>query len=166
MEQRIFNKDFQKVMDKRNFRDLIRKAHLRTFSEGGQICHNGNTFSGLFYVALLNPAYKVTYIKNGKEYFDVEENVWIGVVEYMMLEKEKKILMQEMREERKRNKTQIDDKEKAAAFSLIKKKSKGKVKWGLDALVRERSNPLQSDDPFYIEEDEPCYVYEFPIGVR
>ena len=91
LEERIYEKDFKRVMDRRTFRDFIRKAHLRTFSEGGQICHHGNNFSGPFYVAKIKPGFKVIYIKKGKEYFEVKENSWIGVVEYMMYEKEKKI---------------------------------------------------------------------------
>jgi hypothetical protein len=159
IESRIFQRDFSKVMDRRTFRDFIRKAHLRTFSDGGQICHQGNNFSGLFYVALVNPNYKVSYIKKGNEFFQAKENVWIGVVEYMMYEKEKKIIKQN---ENSSKPSQINDSEKT---NFIKKKYKVKVNWGLDCIVKEREENVQTDDTIYLDEDEPCYVYEFPLGV-
>ena len=34
-------------MNKKSFANLFRAAHLRTFSDGGQICHGGNKFSGV-----------------------------------------------------------------------------------------------------------------------
>lgn len=159
IEQRIFDKDFNKVMDKRTFRDFIRKGHLRSFSEGGQICHDGNNFSGLFYVALVNPNFKVSYVKKDQEYFTAEENVWIGVVEYMMYEKEKR--MAAVNEPKHTKSASNED-----TNTLIKKKNKVRVKWGLDAIVRERSSPRAVNDPIYEEEDDPCYVYEFPLGVK
>jgi len=158
IEQRIFDKDFSKIMDKRTFRDLIRKAHLRTFSEGGQICHDGNKFSGLFYVALVNPNFKISYSKGGIEYFTAKENVWIGVVEYMMYEKENRIA-----DSLKKIKSQTGQGQETS--NLLKNKNfHAKVKWGLDCVVSERPTTDTIKDPIYEIEDDPCYVYEFPLG--
>ena len=148
-------------MDRRTFKNFIRRAHLRSFSEGGQICHDGNNFSGPFYVAMINPSFKIVYIKKGKEYFEVKENSWIGVIEYMMYEKNK---IKTFELERKQTKN-IDE------TTTLKKKTKiPKVKWGLDAVVRERLEEINddnklNDDNIFQEEDDPCYVYEFPLGV-
>ncbi len=158
LEERVYQKDFKSVMDRRTFLHFIRRAHLRTFSEGGQICHSGNNFSGPFYVAMVNPNYKVVYIQKGKEYFEVKENSWIGVVEYMMYEKNKiKAVIK-------------DTKGSPMEETVALKKKIEKVKWGLDALVKEKVDPQgeQTDlnDPIFEVEDDPCYVYEFPLGVR
>ena len=161
LEERIYEKDFKRVMDRRTFRDLIRKAYLRSFSEGGQITHHGNNFSGLFYVAMINPKFKVTYIKKGKEYFEIKENSWIGVVEYMMYEKEKRKLISVPVTNTKI--AQLPDKE----LKEIKKIKKNiKVKWGLDAVVKETGDLNEVLDPIYEEDDDPCYVYEFPLSVN
>jgi hypothetical protein len=165
IEERIFQKDFKKVMDRATFRDFIRKAHLRTFSDGGQICHERNNFSGLYYVALINPNYKVVYIKKGQKYHSIKENSWIGVVEYMMYEKEC------LKMERLRNESQNRNEDPKK-----KKKLKGKVQWGLDAVVEEVPNKQTevnytenvnetAVENIYEEEDDPCYVYEFPLNV-
>jgi hypothetical protein len=186
LEERIFEKDFKKVMDRRTFRNFIRKAHLRTFSEDAQIVHNKNTFTGLYYIALLNPNFMVQYIKEGKSYFNVGENTWIGVVEYTMYEKVKK-----------ENAEKLALKKKEDDEIVQKKKKKknthkehtfytryAKIKWGLDAIVKEKTHlnaegvmvaktmneilPTRKEnvnDSFYQEEDEPCYVYEFPLNV-
>ena len=159
LEERIYEKDFKRVMDRMTFRDFIRKAHLRTFSEGGQICHHGNNFSGPFYVAMIKPGFKIVYIKTGKEYFEVKENSWIGVAEYMMYEKEKKIHDKQA----KPTKTQKVEQEDANA--LIKYK-KVKVRWGLDALVKENHEQNETRQQVFEEDEDPCYVYEFPLGVR
>jgi hypothetical protein len=161
LEERIYEKDFKRVMDRRTFRDLIRKAYLRSFSEGGQITHHGNNFSGLFYVAMINPKFKVTYIKKGREYFEIKENSWIGVVEYMMHEKEKKKLTSVAVTNTKI--AQQPDKE----WKEIKKIHKSiKVKWGLDSVVKETGDLNEVLDPIYEEDDDPCYVYEFPLAVN
>lgn len=90
LEERIYQKDFKRVMDRLAFRNFMRSGYLRTYNEGGQIIHQGNNFSSVFYVATIHPKYKVTYYKNDKEYLSVKENAWIGVVEYSMMEKEDK----------------------------------------------------------------------------
>jgi hypothetical protein len=159
LEERIYNKDFQKVMDRRTFQHFIRRAHLRTFSEGGQICHQGNNFSGPFYIAMVNPAFKIVYIQKGKEYIEVKENSWIGVVEYMMYEKNKM-------------KANFSDSKKGGPLDAtvnIKKSKAVKVKWGIDAIVKEKTDlqieKTDAEDPIFLIEEDPCYVYEFPLGV-
>ena len=162
IEQRIFEKDFKKVMSKAKFRDFIKKGYLRSVSNGGQICHNNNNFSGLFYIALINPKYKVYYIKNRKKYTSVEENSWIGVVEYMMFKKERLIMDAENK------KKHIINENKKPSW----KKLRSKIKWGLSAVVEEipeeERKSIKSEalsDPFYEDDDDPCFVYEFPLEV-
>jgi hypothetical protein len=159
LEERIYQKDFQKVMDRRTFQHFIRRAHLRTFSEGGQICHQGNNFSGPFYIAMVNPAFKIVYIQKGKEYMEVKENSWIGVVEYTMYEKNK-------------IKANFSDSNKGGSVETglnLKKQKVEKVKWAIDALVKENISVQfeknDAEDPIFQIEEDPCYVYEFPLGV-
>lgn len=90
LEERIYEKDFKRVMDRSSFRDFMKLSYLRTYNEEGEIIHQGNNFSSVFYVAAIHPNYKVTYYKNKKEYLSVKENAWIGVVEFSMMEKEDK----------------------------------------------------------------------------
>jgi hypothetical protein len=161
IEERIYTKDFSRVMDRRSFRDLIRKAYLRSFSEGGQITHHGNNFSGLFYVALINPNHKVTYIKKGREYFEIKENSWIGVVEYTMYEKEKKKIETDIKIQSSKSETDENTKKK----ELHIKEKKIKVKWGLDAVVKECGEIEDINEEIYLTEDDACYVYEFPLTV-
>lgn len=61
LEERIFEADFKRVMDRRTFKRFIGKGYLRTFADGGQIVHKGNNFSSIYYVALINPNYRVQY---------------------------------------------------------------------------------------------------------
>lgn len=146
-------------MDRRTFKHFIRRAHLRTFSDGGQICHDGNNFSGPFYVAMVNPNFKIGYVKKGVEYMEAQENSWIGVIEYMMYEKNKIKSSATVTKVGNNNEENV---------SLKKKTKIPKVKWGLDAIVRERSEigfESKVEDPIFLEEDDPCYVYEFPLGV-
>ena len=161
IEERIYEKDFKKVMSKANFRDFIRKGYLRSISSGGQICHLNNNFSGLYYIALINPNYKVYYIKNKKKYTSVSENSWIGVVEYMMFKKERLLM------ETKNKANNIQEPKKPTW-----KKLRSKVKWGLSAVIEEISEeekvkirPEVKNDPFYEDDDDPCFVYEFPLEV-
>ncbi len=142
-------------MSRGDFRDFIRKGFLRSISKNGQICHTGNNFSGLFYIALINPKYKVSYIKHGQKYASVSENSWIGIIEFMLFKKE----MLAKEKDKTMNK-------KADTW----KKLKTKVKWGLDAVVEEITEEEKSQlkvdkDPIYDEEDDPCYVFEFPLDV-
>lgn len=155
LEERIYEKDFKKVMDRRAFRNFIRSAHLRSFSEGGQICHYGNNFSGLFYVALINPNYSINYIKQGKLYMKVSENSWIGTVEFSLYEKSKKL------ESAKNVKVQTPEEKK----ETLKERNKRKVKWGLDAIVKEKEQEVIVTEQIFDEYDDPCYVYEFPLKV-
>jgi hypothetical protein len=159
LEERIYNKDFHKVMDRRTFQQFIRRAHLRTFSEGGQICHQGNNFSGPFYIAMVNPRFKIVYIQKGKEYMEVKENSWIGVVEYTMYEKNKI----------KANYSNSIKEGSVETSENLKKPIVEKVKWGIDALVKENiSRQIEkndAEDPILQIEEDPCYVYEFPLGV-
>jgi hypothetical protein len=161
IEQRIFDKDFSKVMSKADFRDFIKKGYLRSVSAGGQICHLNNNFSGLYYIALINPKYKVYYIKNKKKFTSVNENSWIGVVEFMMFKKER--LIQEVK-----NKNNNQSQNKKSSW----KKLRSKIKWGLSAVVEEipeeEKNLIRHEvreDPFYEDDDDPCFVYEFPLEV-
>lgn len=162
IEERIFERDFKKVMDRTTFRDFIRKAHLRTFSEGAQIVHLNNTFTGLYYIALLNPNYTVDYYKEGEKYFSVGENSWIGVVEYSMYEKERK----------KRDMQISKDNDTKMSKAVANKKKRIKIKWGLSGVVSSipdtsviNQESLKVLEPIYDQEDEPCYVYEFPLSV-
>ncbi len=161
IEERIFEKDFKKVMSKANFRDFIKKGYLRSISSGGQICHINNNFSGLYYIAAINPKYKVYYIKNNKKYTSVDENSWIGVVEYMMFKKERQVM-------------HVKDKQKSKEETKKSswKKLRSKIKWGLSAVVEEipeeeyqKLKPEVKNDPFYEDDDDPCFVYEFPLEV-
>jgi hypothetical protein len=161
IEQRIFDRDFSKVMSKADFRDFIKKGYLRSVSAGGQICHLNNNFSGLYYIALINPNYKVYYIKNRKKFTSVDENSWVGVVEYMMFKKER--LIQDVKNKQQ---NQVDTKKPSW------KKLKSKIKWGLSAVVEEIPEeekklikPEIKNDPFYEDDDDPCFVYEFPLEV-
>lgn len=161
IEQRIFEKDFSKVMSKADFKDFIKKGYLRSVSAGGQICHLNNNFSGLYYIALINPNYKVYYIKNNKKFNSVDENSWIGVVEYMMFKKER--LIQEVK-----NKQHNEVENKKPTW----KKLKSKIKWGLSSVVEEIPDEEKKliktevkNDPFYEDDDDPCFVYEFPLEV-
>ena len=52
IEERIYENDFKRVMNRSSFRDLIRKAYLRTYSDGGQIVYSGNNFSSLYYMKM------------------------------------------------------------------------------------------------------------------
>lgn len=148
LEERIFEKDFKKHMSRRLFKDFIQNGYIRTYADGGQICHSGDGFSGVFYTALINPNYKVVYTKQGNEYLTVKENSWIGVVEYVMLQKEKKELNALQRE-----------------HNGQKKPKRAKVKWGLDAKVKETGDNIKVTDPIYEEEDEPVVIYEFNLRV-
>jgi hypothetical protein len=154
IEERIYEKDFKRVMDRTTFRDLIRKAYLRSYSDGGQIVYNGNNFTSLYYVALLNPTYKVSYLKKEVAFTNVDERTWVGVVEYVTYERNKK----------KAKKLQNNFKE------LDKLNKEEKVKYSLTAVVSKKSEEEMKDipklDKIYEEYDEPCYVYEFSLRVN
>jgi hypothetical protein len=52
------------------------------------------------------------------------------------------------------------------------KKLRSKIKWGLSAVVEEipedERKSIKSEalsDPFYEDDDDPCFVYEFPLEV-
>ncbi len=108
---------------------------------------------------MVNPAFKIVYIQKGKEYIEVKENSWIGVVEYMMYEKNKM-------------KANFSDSKKGGPLDAtvnIKKSKAVKVKWGIDAIVKEKTDlqieKTDAEDPIFLIEEDPCYVYEFPLGV-
>jgi hypothetical protein len=148
LEERIY-KDFSKYLDRRTFKQLMNNAYLRTYTDNGQIVHGGNNFGSLYYIALVNPNYKVVYSKLGHDYMEVKEGTWIGVVEFIMDEKEKK----EFEIKRKLN-------------PGISKKEKKKITWGLDAILRAKSETHIVDDEIFKECDEPCYIYEFSLRVK
>jgi hypothetical protein len=77
-------------MNRTTFRNLIRKAYLRSYSDGGQIVYNGNNFTSLYFIALLNPSYKISYFIGGVAFTNVEERTWTGVIEYVIYERKKK----------------------------------------------------------------------------
>jgi hypothetical protein len=154
IEERIYQKDFKRVMDRTTFKNLIRKAYLRSYSDGGQIVYNGNNFSSLYYVALLNPAYKISYLKGGVAFTNVEERTWTGVIEYVTHERNKK----------KAKKLQNNFRE------LERLNKEEKVKYSLTAVVLKKTDEEMKDvpkvDKIYEEYDEPCYVYEFSLRVK
>ena len=52
------------------------------------------------------------------------------------------------------------------------KKLRSKIKWGLSAVVEEIPEEERKSikrealsDPFYEDDDDPCFVYEFPLEV-
>ncbi len=67
-------------MDRTTFRNLIRIAYLSIFSNRGQISYKGNNIISLYYIALINPAYKVSSTKCGSTYTNVEDGTWTGVI--------------------------------------------------------------------------------------
>ncbi len=108
---------------------------------------------------MVNPAFKIVYIQKGKEYMEVKENSWIGVVEYTMYEKNK-------------IKANFSDSNKGGSVETglnLKKQKVEKVKWAIDALVKENISVQfeknDAEDPIFQIEEDPCYVYEFPLGV-
>lgn len=158
LEEKIYHADFKNVMDRRTFRDFIRKAYLRSYSEGGQVVHHGNNFASLYYVALLNPNYAVSYIKKTKEYFQIKEHTWIGIVEYVMYQKELKLAA----EERIKDKKTGSNKSTQNAQN-IRKFSKTKMKWGLDAVVKFLNTDKVPEQEIFQEYDDACYVYEISL---
>ena len=151
LEERIYNKDFSRVLDRRTFKNLMKKAYLRSYSDGGQIVHDGNTFTSMYYVACLNPQYNVIYTKKGVNYNTVSEGSWIGVVEFVTHERNKKRIR----------------KLGADLEGIHRIEKEEKVKYGLTAMViRKEGIAAQSNDKIYQEFDEPCYVYEFSLRVN
>jgi hypothetical protein len=116
---------------------------------------------------LINPNYNVTLIKKGKEFTTVKENSWIGVVEYMMTEKEKKLQAVDTNEADFKEVTYwIKDKQGNKQMIKKKKSTRPKIKWQLDAIVKETENEVELEDTIYIDEEDPVYVYEFPLRVK
>jgi hypothetical protein len=151
IEERIYERDFSRVMDRRTFKNLMKHAYLRSYSEGGQIVHDGNNFTSLYYVALLNPQYQITYQKKGIFYHNVLENSWIGVVEFVSYERNKK-----------RAKKLGHNVE---ALERLHKDEK--VKYALTAILMKNEGDIQiSHEKIYEDYDEPCYVYEFSLRVN
>jgi hypothetical protein len=128
----------------------MKKAYLRSYSDGGQIVHDGNNFSSLYYIACLNPQYNVIYTKKGVNYNAVSEGSWVGVVEFVSYEKNKKRM----------NKVGKD------LHQIHRIEKEEKVKYGLSAMVVRKDGEIDSqNDKIYQEFDEPCYVYEFSLRV-
>jgi hypothetical protein len=149
LEERIYNSDFSKYLGRRTFKQVLSCAYLRTYTENGQIVHAGNNFGSLYYIGLVNPNYHVVYSKLGHDYMEVKERTWLGVVEFIMEEKEKK----EFEVKKKNN----------PSFT---KKDRKKITWGLDALLRTKSVDIPVEDTIFLDYDEPCYIYEFSLRVR
>jgi hypothetical protein len=150
LEERIYNKDFSRILDRRTFKNLMKKAYLRSYSDGGQIVHDGNNFSSLFYIACLNPQYNVVYTKKGVNYNTVAEGSWVGVVEFVSYEKNKKRI--------RKLGTDLQ--------GIHRFEKEEKVKYGLTAMVVRKDGEItMPNDKIYNEFDEPCYVYEFSLRV-
>jgi hypothetical protein len=150
LEERIYERDFSKVLDRTTFKNVMKRAYLRSYSDGGQIVHNGNNFTSLYYVASLNPNYNIIYTKKNVNYHTVAEGSWIGVVEFVSYERNKKRI----------SKLGLNLQE----IHRIEKEEK--VKYGLTAMVvkkEEESKVL--NDKLFEEYKEPSYVYEFSLRV-
>jgi hypothetical protein len=164
IEERVYENEFKKVLPRRLFRNLIRGAFLRSYSEGGQITHVGNNFDSIYFIALLNPNYSIQFYIDGKEHVKVSKKTWLGIVEYCLLEKERKksgeplVVVKDLWNERRK----INEKRGSVGKSV----KKPKTVWHIETIVRENEGEVFTVDPIYINNDEPVYIYEFPLSVR
>jgi hypothetical protein len=153
IEEKIYEENFKKYLSRRKFKTLISKSVLRFYSEESEITHTGNSFTCLYYIALIDPTVEVVLLKDNVEIYSLKENSWIGIIEfikYLQMDKKK-----------------IEEKKK-----LIKSAAHiyGNVdlKWGIDCQIRKKKydNFEETDENrkiLFEQYPAACWIYSFEI---
>lgn len=188
IQERMYKRDFHHIMNRRCFKRFIDRGYLRCFNQGTEIISQGSDFSSVYYIASIHPDFRIEFKKGGKEYLSVRENAWMGVTEYIMMEKERtKLLVTKVNEmkdleavqqkqpgyNKKKAKQQEKERMKKCTHGKqIKNLSKMRniqlmntnVKWSISAsVVYKHEN--QEIDEFYDLLEAPVYIYEFSLKV-
>jgi hypothetical protein len=85
LEEEIFERDFKKCMNKRQFKRFISCFRLRQYdAAGSQLCCIRSNFEYLVYIAKMNPGWKVSVTKDtDSSITELQEGSWIGTIEYV-----------------------------------------------------------------------------------
>jgi hypothetical protein len=162
LEEKVFENYFKEYLPRTKFKELIRKADLRYFGDGSQICNFGNSFTSLFYVGLIHNGYEVKLYREDIEFYNLEEDSWIGTVEFVKYVKSKG--EQEKDEKRKQSLNPSKKKKQVRSSSSL-----SNVKWGIGAKVKRLDEPSLIKQKSVEREElyelypEPCYIYIFNI---
>jgi hypothetical protein len=153
LEEKIYEENFKKYLSRRKFQTLISKSVLRFYSGESEITHFGNSFTSLYYIALIDPSVDVVLSKDDVEIYSLKENSWVGIIEFMKYLKIDKKHIEE-------NKRKI--KSSAHIFGNVDSK------WEIDCHIRKRppgSYEEISEKKRKLLEDYPaaCWVYSFEI---
>lgn len=81
----LFNRDFKAFLNGRQFLHFIKRFDLiKINTPGTYICKSDTVFDSIYYVAKINPDYKlcITSADSSFKIKDITEGSWIGVIEY------------------------------------------------------------------------------------
>jgi hypothetical protein len=161
LEEKVFDKYFKDYLPRPKFRDLIRKADLRYFGDKSQICNIGNSFTSLFYIGLIHEGYEVKLYREDVDFYHLEEDSWIGTVEFV---KYVKLKAEREKEAKTKEKQNANNKKKKVRSSS----SLTDVKWEISSNVRKTQTSegkvhSQEREELYELYPEPCYIYIFDI---
>lgn len=162
LEEKVYEKYFREYLPRTKFKELIRKADLRYFGDKSQICNIGNSFTSLYYIGLIHEGYEVKLYKEELDFYSLEEDSWIGTVEFVKYVKRKG--EQDKEEKNNKNLNQRNKQKKVRSSSSLTN-----VKWGIGAKVKKINEPStirlvsKEREELYELYPEPCYIYIFDI---
>ena len=153
LEDKIYEENFKKYLSRRKFKTLISKSVLRFYSEDSEITHSGNSFTCLYYIALIDPTVDIVLLKDNVEIYTLKENSWIGIIEFIKyLQMDKKVI-----EEKKKL-----IKSAAHIYGNIE------LKWGIDCQIKKKKviDPEENNQKkMKLLEQYPasCWIYSFEL---
>ena len=153
LEQKVYEENFKNYLSKRKFRTLISKSVLRFYSEEAEITHSGNSFTTLYYIALIDSSTEVVLLKDNIEIYTLKENSWVGIIEFMKYLKADKKLIES-------NKKKVK--------SSAKIHGNVDLKWDIDCRIRKKNSENDGNDDEKrrnLLKDYPsaCWIYSFEI---
>lgn len=132
-------------MDARTFKKLMGTTRLRDYNDGSQLCNQGNKMHAVYFVALVNPNYRIALRKDGFNFFHLEEGSWIGAIEAVTF-------INQLKEHRKH----VDNDPRTFRHN---------IKWGISANLIKRQSLDEEDDieNIFLSYREACYLIEFDL---
>jgi hypothetical protein len=153
LEEKIYEENFKRYLSRRKFKTLISKSVLRFYSGESEITHSGNSYTCLYYIALIDPSVDVVLLKDNVEIYTLKENSWVGIIEFM---KYLKIDKKKIEENRKKIKSS------AHIHGNVD------MKWDIDCHIRQkvsfnRDEITEGKKKLLEEYPAACWVYSFEI---
>lgn len=140
-------------LSRRKFKTLISKSVLRFYSGESEITQTGNSFSCLYYIALIDPTVEVVLMKDNVEIYSLKENSWVGIIEFMKYLKTDKKRIEESKKKVKSS---------AHIYGNVE------LKWDIDCIIRKKQlgnfEEISEKKKKLLElYPAACWIYSFEI---